>query len=271
MSSHLAPVLFVIFVWWASTGAVLWLAQALDRQMHSRLVLMTVLCALGFAGVIIASSHATVWSVYLSFGSAILIWGWVEFTLLSGLITGSEDKPCPPDISETQRFWMAFKTICHHEYVLLAVMCVLAVLDTTAGSGMAIKTFALLWFMRLGAKLTIFSGAPKLSTNMMPERLSYMKTYFREDRIGIGFWFSVSCCSLFFAAGIYALMMIDYSPIAQTQIVMLVTLVCLALLEHLFMIMPFSESSLWRWAMPGKEEHGVGGHDDKKQITARQN
>ncbi|MEO1143305.1 MAG: DUF3623 family protein, partial [Pseudomonadota bacterium] len=89
--------------------------------------------------------------------------------------------------------------------------------------------------------------------------------------IGIGFWFSISCCSLFLAAGIYALTMINYSPIAQTQIVMLMTLVCLALLEHLFMIMPFSESRLWRWAMPRKEKPVVGNHDDKKQITAHQN
>ncbi|MEM9277458.1 MAG: putative photosynthetic complex assembly protein PuhE [Pseudomonadota bacterium] len=268
MSLMLASVLFVIFVWWASTGAVLWLVQALDKQMHARLLFMTVVCALGFAGVIIASAHTTVWSVYMAFTSAILIWGWIEFTLLSGLITGSEVNPCPPSISETRRFWLAFKTICYHEYVLLSAMCVLAVLDSTAGSGMAIKTFALLWFMRLGAKLTIFSGVPKLSTNMMPKRLAYMKTYFREDRIGIGFWLSVSCCSLFLAAGIYGLVTIEYSSVTQTQIVMLVTLVSLALLEHVFMVMPFSESSLWRWAMPKARNVADGSYRDKNALPS---
>ncbi len=211
---------------------------------------MTIVCALGFAGVIIASANAGIWSVYLAFVSAICIWAWVEYTLLSGLITGSQLQPCPPSITEAKRFWLAFRTICHHEYVLLATMVILAFLDTTAGSGMAIKTFALLWLMRLGAKLSIFSGAPKLSTNMMPERLAYMKTYFRQDRIGIGFWLSIICCSAFLLAGLYALATMEYSEVAQTQIIILVTLVSLALLEHLFMIIPFAESGLWRWAMP---------------------
>ena len=271
MSSIIAPVIFVVFVWWVSTGAVLWLAQALDRQIHSRLLLMTVFCALGFAGVLIASSHDAVWSVYLAFASAILIWGWSEFTLLSGLITGSESRPCPPDISETKRFWLAFRTICYHEYVLLAALCVLAILDSTTGSGMAIKTFALLWVMRLGAKLTIFSGAPRLSSNMMPDRLAYMKTYFREDRIGIGFWISVSCCSMFMVAGIYALATVNYPPVAQTQTIMLVTLVGLALLEHAFMIMPVSDSSLWQWAMPKAQKPKTGMGPKIKQTTADQN
>ena len=211
---------------------------------------MTIVCALGFAGVIIASANSGVGSVYLAFVSAICIWAWVEYTLLSGLITGSQLKPCPPSISETKRFWLAFKTICYHEYVLLATMVILAFLDTTAGSGMAIKTFALLWIMRLGAKLSIFSGAPKLSTNMMPERLAYMKTYFRQDRIGIGFWFSIMSCTMFLGAGTFALTTMEYSEVAQTQVIVLVTLVSLALLEHIFMIIPFSESGLWRWAMP---------------------
>lgn len=136
---------------------------------------------------------------------------------------------------------------------------------------MTIKTFALLWFMRLGAKLTIFSGVPKLSTNMMPDRLAYMKTYFREDRIGIGFWVSVSCSSVFLMAGLYALMTMDYSTVAQTQIIMLITLVSLALLEHAFMILPFSDSKLWRWAMPKEKTNLDDTYQDKDQLTAGQN
>ena len=65
-------------------------------------------------------------------------------------------------------------------------------------------TFALLWVMRLGAKLTIFSGAPELSTNMIPERLSYMKSYFRHDRVSLAFWLSLAGCLFFFSGGIYA-------------------------------------------------------------------
>ena len=100
----------------------MWLAQGRDREIHLRLVVMTIVCGLGFSGVIISSAHETVWAVYLAFLSAIAIWAWVEFTFLGGLITGSENKPCPEDIPETKRFMMAFRVISHHEYLLLAML-----------------------------------------------------------------------------------------------------------------------------------------------------
>lgn len=250
MQSVLMPIAFVVLIWWTSTGAVLWLARGFDQQMHFRLIFMTIVCALGFAGVLVASAHQGIWTVYLGFASAIAIWGWVEFTLLSGLITGNHQAPCPEDVTESQRFMLAFRTIAHHEYALVAMLIVLAVLDSTGGTGMAVKTFALLWVMRLGAKLTIFSGAPELSVHMMPERLAYMKTYFRHDRVGIAFWLSVAVCLAFFLAGMYALLFMDYSTVIRTQVIILTTLVGLALIEHAFMVLPVADSKLWQWALP---------------------
>jgi len=249
MKETLIPIATVILIWWTSTGAVLWLARGLDKQMNLRLIGMTVLCALGFAGVLVASSQTGVWAVYLGFVSAIVIWGWVEFTLLSGMITGSRTEDCPADVSEPERFKMAFRAIAHHEYALVVMLVSLAILDSSGGTGMAIKTFALLWIMRLGAKLTIFSGAPELSTNMIPERLSYMKSYFRHDRISFAFWMSLAGCIFFFSGGIYALNHVQYDAAVQTQVTMLTTLVALAILEHIFMVLPVADSRLWSWAM----------------------
>lgn len=229
---------------------------------------MTIVCALGFAGVMVASSQTGTWTVYLAFISAIAIWGWVEFTLLSGMITGNSIEPCPGGISELQRFRLAFRTIAHHEYALVVMLTTLAILDTNIGSGMAIKTFALLWVLRLGAKLTIFSGAPELSTNMMPERLTYMTTYFRHDRVSVAFWLSFSLCTAFFAAGLYALLSVNYTVVTQTQIVMLTTLVALAMVEHAFMVLPVADSKLWSWAMPKRIEPGRK-DQDKQGIAAK--
>ncbi len=267
MSEILIPVVFVIVAWWASTGAVLWLARGLDKQMNFRLIGMTVLCALGFAGVMVASAESGLWTVYLAFISAIAIWAWVEFTLLSGMITGNRAEACPEDISEWKRFRLAFHTIAHHEYALVMMLTSLAFLDTNIGSGMAIKTFALLWVLRLGAKLTMFSGAPELSTNMMPERLTYMTTYFRHDRISAAFWLSLGFCGVFFAAGLYALLNVNYEVTIQAQVIMLTTLVGLAIVEHLFMVLPVPDSKLWSWAMPTKSKQGLEGQE-KQGIAA---
>lgn len=252
MSDIFIPIVFVVLLWWFSTGAILWLARGVDSQMHPRLLIVTVACALGFAGVIISSTSSEVWSVYLAFVSALAIWGWVEFTFLAGLITGPKDTPCPPNISEGKRFAMAYKVICHHEYALVIMMIVLAVLDTSGGTGTAIKTFALLWVMRLGAKLSMFAGAPGISVEMIPARLSYMKSYFKQDKISLTFWVSIISWVIFFVAGVYALATVNYSAAIQTQIIILTSLVGLAILEHIFMVLPIKDSKLWHWAMPEK-------------------
>lgn len=250
MTTTAPAIVFVILIWWISTGIILRVARGLETQMPGRLVIMTIACAAGFAGVIVASAHSQVWTIYLAFFSSILIWGWVEFTLLAGFITGPVRVACPRDVTERQRFVLAFKAIAHHEYMLVIMLVALAFADASSGSGMALKTFALLWIMRLGAKLTIFSGAPELSIDMMPERLSYLKSYFRHDRISLAFWLSSSMCAFLFSSGIYALVTVDYAPVIQVQVIMLTTLVGLGLLEHLFMILPVADSRLWNWAVP---------------------
>jgi len=250
MTDYVMPVLFVILLWWSSTGAILWLARGVDKQMHLRLLGMTAICGLGFAGLIISTAYTQVWSVYMGFVSALIIWGWVEFTFLGGMITGKLKGLCPKDLTETKRFARAFRAINYHEFTLLGALIVIGLIDMTGGTGTASKTFACMWLMRIGAKFAIFSGVPKLSVEMMPERLSYLQSYFRADRIGWGFWCSIISCGLFFMAGIYALVAIDYSLVTRTQVIMLTALVGLALIEHFFMVLPVADSRLWSWAMP---------------------
>lgn len=256
MTDSVMPVLFVILLWWSSTGAILWLARGSDKQMRPRLAIMTALCVMGFGGLIVSTSYETTWAVYLGFVSALIIWGWVEFTFLAGLITGSLKGNCPKNLGEGSRFTRAFNAINHHEFTLLGALIIIVLIDMRGGSAMASQTFACMWLMRIGAKLAIFSGVPKLSIEMMPERLAYLQSYFRGDRIGWGYWLSVIGCSSFFVTGLYALNHVGYNATARTQIVMLIALVGLALLEHIFMILPIADSKLWSWAMKQKSRKG---------------
>ncbi len=263
MTDYVMPVLFVILLWWSSTGAILWLARGLDKQMNSRLIIMSVFCFIGFGGLITSTFYNEVWAVYLAFVSALIIWGWVEFTFLAGLITGKTKETCPENINEKSRFVHAFNVINHHEFTLLGALIIIILIDMSGGSAMASKTFACMWLMRIGAKFAVFSGVPKLSIEMMPERLAYLQSYFRNDRIGWGYWASVVGCSVFFAAGIYALLHVHYGQVVHTQITMLTALVGLALLEHIFMVLPIADSRLWSWAMP--KDKTVNTNEDKTQ------
>ena len=254
MMHTLLPVAFVTLLWWSSTGAVLWLANGRTAQLQHRLLAMTFLCGIGFAGLIIASASDAVWAPYLAFISALAVWAWIEFAFLAGMVTGPHSGDCPPDVSERQRFRLAFRTIMHHEFTLAAALIAIWAVNHVSGNMMGFYTFALLWLMRLSAKLTIFSGAPTLSIDMMPHRLAHMKTYFRVDRIGPVFWASIITNSVLLAAAVWCLLNEKVSAEAHTGLVMLTTLVALAVLEHLFMVLPLRDSALWGWAMSNNDD-----------------
>ncbi|MEL7429224.1 MAG: DUF3623 family protein, partial [Pseudomonadota bacterium] len=74
-------------------------------------------------------------------------------------------------------------------------------------------------------------------------------------------WLSLGGCSLFFASGVYALATVQYDASVRTQVTILTTLVGLAILEHLFMVLPVADNRLWSWAM------GVNETSDTKFET----
>lgn len=249
--TYAVPILFVVLMWWLSTGVVLWLAIAPSGKPRFRLLGMTGLCALGFAGVYASSQGMGTVTPYLAFMSALAVWALIEFTFLTGLLTGPRSTPCPQDISESKRFRLAFLTISHHEYALLAALIAVGLISVAGEQIMAFATFLLLWLMRVSAKLTLFSGAPKFSLELMPSRIAHMQSYFRHDRIGPVFWVSTLVSTLVLAVAIFVLAKGGFAPENVIPAIMLTTLLGLGVLEHWFMVLPVADGTLWRWAVPG--------------------
>lgn len=245
------PIVTVILLWWSATGFILWLARGWVEELGKRLLLVTVIAAISVAAMIISSANDAVWTAYLGFLAALGLWSWVEFTFLAGIITGSRKMPCPEHSKGWARFVLAYKTLDHHEYVLVAMLGLIAFIDWigVAGMSMTLKTFTLLWAMRIGAKFAVFSGVPGFSDEMMPARLNYLKSYFGKGRTGIGFYLSFCFTLSLLAAGVYFINTNTYPPTLEAEIVMLTTLVGLGTVEHLFMVLPVTDSKLWAWAM----------------------
>lgn len=253
--AYVVPVLFVVLMWWFSTGAVLWLAGKSDGKRRAPLIIMTGVGILGLAGVYFSAHSAYGLGgpamTYVAVLSALAVWAFIEFTFLTGALTGSRLDPCPSDISEAERFRLAFHTISYHEYALVAGLICIALVSLPGGGGItAFAIFAMLWIMRISAKLTLFSGAPKFALDMMPNKLAYLQTYFRHDRIGPIFWLSMFGFTLGFLAAVYSFAMGSIAPEHTPTAIMLTTLLGLGVIEHWFMVLPIADSALWQWAMP---------------------
>ena len=168
MAEQAYPILFALFLWWFSTGAIIYLDGLPARTYRWSLAGATVLAVIGLFGIGWSASGTELHSVYCGFSCALLAWAWCEMTFLMGVLTGPRRTPCPPGLTLGQRFRLSVEVLAHHELALLATGLAVAALSLGAVNRIALETFAILWLMRLSTKLNIFLGVPNVAAEVLP-------------------------------------------------------------------------------------------------------
>ena len=242
-----------LFLWWFSTGVILWRVRVADNgtaQDHVNSVIIGLpLLAIGAAAAHASLSDLSANGIYLAFLAALSLWGWIELAFLSGVITGPNHAPCPPFLPQSDRFWRAVGTIAWHEAALVATLTALAIVTVHAANPFAFGTFALLFAARISAKLNLFLGVPRINTQFLPRPLSHLPSHFRIGRITAFFPLSVSALTVFSALLLERAINVTH-PGMSVGYSLLTCLCLLALLEHWFMVLPLPDEKLWRWMMP---------------------
>ena len=256
MSDHAWPLLYAVLLWFVSTGVVLWLDGLPRRTRKLSFAAITALAAAALYGVWWSASAATVLGTYLAFTAALTVWGWHEMTFLRGLITGPRRAPCPPETRRWQRFKLASATLIYHELALALTAAAIVALTWGRPNQTGTLTFLVLLVMRISAKLNIFAGVPHLSDSFLPPQLDYLKSYFRKRPAGWLFGVSMIAASVLLAAFAQAaLMAADSGDAAATAgFSLLAALVALAIVEHLFLVLPVADTALWRWATASRSD-----------------
>lgn len=242
-----------LFLWWFSTGIILWRVRVADngtsRDHLNSVVFGLPLLAIG-VGAAAASVHdMSVTGIYLAFLAALALWGWIELAFLSGVITGPNHLPCPPFASTFDRFWRAVGTIAWHESALIVTLIGLGALSIHAANPFAFGTFALLFVARIFAKLNLFLGVPRINVQFLPKPLAHLASHFRIARITAFFPLSVSALTVASALLLERAINVEH-PSMTVGYALLTCLCLLALLEHWFMVLPLPDEKLWRWMIP---------------------
>ncbi len=247
LRSTAAPALFALLAWWFGTGAILWLVRRPAAGFRWRMGAMS---ALGLASLWAAgySMQATgAGAAYLGFASAIVMWAWHELAFLSGWIAGTRRVPLSPGARGMERFHESLQVVLHHEVALLLNFVVLWVMQQGSPNHVAICTFALLWFMRLSAKLNLFFGVPEVGAQYLPAHLAYLASYFRQGRVSAFFWLSMAV-----ATGSW-LWLVAQARVGAVEVttgwVLLAALLGLAIVEHVLMRYPLPMQRLRGWAL----------------------
>jgi putative photosynthetic complex assembly protein 2 len=247
MNECALAVLLVIGVWWLSTGIVLRVVWLPTRTHRTSLAVFTALALLGGYATLRASELPTTAGAYVGFVAALALWGWHEVAFLLGAVSGPRREPCRAGLSGWARFREATATVIHHELALAATLLAMVAATWGAPNQVATGVFAVLWAMRLSAKLNVFSGVRNISEDFVPAHLRYLTSYFRRRRFNPWMLLSLVASAAALSVAVGAAIAPEVGRFAALQATLVATMLALGLLEHVFLAVPLPDALLWRW------------------------
>lgn len=248
MKAVAPAILYALFVWWFTTGLVLLLVLRQRRTVVASLIGAALLFPVSLYLMATSGAQTSVLGAYVAFTAAIVLWGTQETAFLTGLITGPRPMPCPPGARGMARLRYAISAILYHELALLATGAAVLAVTWGAVNQAGALTFLVLWIMRLSAKLNLFLGVPVLNDEAMPREIGHLRSYFLRGPVNAFFPIAVGLAVLILIALVAAAADQDVSPAAEVGYVLVAALLCLAIIEHLFMLVPLPIDRLWAWS-----------------------
>lgn len=271
MMQYALPIVFTLGVWWFTTGIVLLVVNLKPSTYRWSMSAATVI--LGGALICLAWSGgtATVLHAYTAFLSGLVIWGWIEMSYYMGLVTGPRPRACPPGVTRGRRFWLALQASLYHELLILGFGGVIVALTWGGANQVGTWTFVILWLMRWSAKLNIFLGVPNLNLQWFPDHLRYLETFIIKKPMNALFPVSMVMSIAAVVFVLWSTVNGTSTPFELVTSLLLGTLILLAILEHVFLMVPVPDAALWQWAVPSKTGTRQAGDDTQQNSANRLN
>ena len=247
------PALYTVFVWWFGTGVILYLDGLPRWTFPWTMTAATLMLALALGGLAVTADDTRTTAAYLSFTSAVVVWGWQEVAFLLGYVTGSRRTPCPAGSVGWRRAGYALQAVLHHEIALVVLAAAVTAATWEGANQTGFWTFMVLWVMRQSAKLNVFLGVRNLGEAFLPPHLRYLGSYFTQRPMNGLFPVSVVASSLVAAVAWQGAFAESAGHFEATALCLVASLLTLAILEHGFMVLPLRTETLWRWGMRSRE------------------
>lgn len=249
MTSAALPILFAVFIWWFSTGIVLFLDGLPRTTFRWSHLLSSLLALAALLGLVHTSTQSSVAGAFCAFTCALFVWGWHELSFLTGWVTGPRKNAETPGIRPAARFRQALDTILWHELAILATGLLIVAITWGQANQVGTATFMVLWFMRISAKLNVFYGVRNLSIEFLPPHLMYLGSYFRRRRMNLFFPFAVTAATAVAVLLVNQALSFPPGSAQATGAWLVSSLLILGILEHWLLVLPLNATAMWRWAM----------------------
>jgi putative photosynthetic complex assembly protein 2 len=247
MHLYFLPVLYSLFIWWFSTGIIVYL-DGLPRYTFSpSFSFLSLLLFLSMIGLVSSRNDASVSGAYLAFTCGLMIWGWQIASFYMGIITGPRRIPCPAGSSTWQRFRYALAACLYHELASLAGALLILAITWGSVNPIGLYTYLVLWGLHQSAKLNVFFGVRNLNEEFLPEHMKFLASYFSYRPMNRFFPFSVTAATALMvflcqqaATAVRAVDAVGFSFLA--------CMATLGLLEIWLLVVPLP-LNLWDWSL----------------------
>jgi putative photosynthetic complex assembly protein 2 len=239
------PALYCLFVWWFSTGLIVFLNNQPKSTFKWSFGAFSAVALVAFYRLAQGSTDASVAGAYAAFTYGVLIWGWHEMAFFMGILTGPRKIASLPGVGEWRRFQMGVAACIDHELAILGTG--VAVLWATWGSPNQVGcwTFFALWGMRQSAKLNVFLGVLNLGEAFVPAHLDYLISFMTRRRMNWLMPFSLIGGGFLVAHLVHIARAPGITPFQQAGYGCIITMLALAVLEHALLVLPLPFTALW--------------------------
>lgn len=253
MSAYLWPAVYALFVWWFSTGVIIFLDGLPQKTFKWSLLGATVLLGVSFWGLATTAPDTSVQAAYLAFTWGLLAWGWQEISFYMGYVTGTRKEACRDGCSGWPHFVHAIQTSIWHELAIIACAAVVVWLTWGQPNHIGLWTFMILWWMHQSAKLNVFLGVRNLNEEFLPEHLAFLTGFLKKKPMNLLFPVSVSISTVICVMLAQKALSETATPFEVAGYTFLTTLMALAILEHWLLVLPLPGAALWQWGLASRE------------------
>jgi putative photosynthetic complex assembly protein 2 len=252
MQHFLYPALFALFVWWFSTGAIIFLDLLPRWTFKYSMGGATAVLAVAFWGIYASRADTSVFGAYCGFSCALLAWGWHEISFYTGIVTGPRKQQCPEGCRGWKHFVHAVQASLWHELAIIAAGAEVIAFTWHQPNRIGLWTFLVLYWMHQSAKLNVLLGVRNLNEQFLPDHLAFLRSFLTSKPMNLLFPVSVT------ASTVICVMMWNRatapadSAFTASGMTFVATLMSLAILEHWFLVLPMPSAALWQWGLASK-------------------
>ncbi|MBC8160080.1 MAG: DUF3623 domain-containing protein [Roseiflexaceae bacterium] len=231
---HVLPALFALFIWWASTAAIMFLYRR-PRSYRLALPLANLGLLAALIGLWVSRDDTSTAGAYLAFFCGVSVSGWHLLTFYTGAATG-------PQLEARHAHWpqlvQAVYASLYHELLAIGLTATVVALTWGGGNQTGTWTLLILLTMHQSAQLNVLLGVRNFDARMLPGHLDWVRRVVSRRTSNAYFPFSIAVTLALTGWLLWRALDQTASDAQAAGATMLCLMMAMALFEHALLMLP---------------------------------